>query len=207
MPCARFRAGTCCYARAHAARGSPWGPVLVPTCLRDDALGDPAADRVPRPSRSPPSSSPFSALSPHPNLHAPSPLPRAAPRPPLNRYIIATYKLSESTTFDNAIASAIKKGSVSGAFELPKGLSGKVKLAKPAAAAGKEVSFRFALALPTLSSMVLSDLVRGPRRYHRDPVDASECVARAPVTRSRPLRSRDFPLSRRTPSPRRPSRR
>lgn len=152
------------------------GPSLWPRTSRDELLDDLVADDPARPLPACSSSSP-SFLGPPPNLHAPSTRARPSPRHSRpDRFIIKTYKLEESTTFDNAIANAIKKGSVSGAFELPKGLSGKVKIAKPAAAAGKEVG------LPSHGCVCIAARCFGCWSGTSAPSDASECV---PVTRSR----------------------
>lgn len=71
-----------------------------------------------------------------------------------NRFSILWYPINlfiqrRSTTVNNQIAAAIKRGQATGKFNLPKGVSGKVKLAKPAS--GKEVSLIF-LFFVTLSN-------------------------------------------------------
>ncbi|KAK4698644.1 hypothetical protein P7C70_g7629, partial [Phenoliferia sp. Uapishka_3] len=128
----------CVYARSYTPHYAPWGPILPPTGSSDRLLDLRQTDEPLSFTSSPSSSPSFCPTTPksaRPVLDSLSLSPSSSS--PHCRYITKTYKIVESTTFDNAIAVAIKKGSENGAFELPKGISGKVKIAKPVAA-GKE---------------------------------------------------------------------
>lgn len=57
------------------------------------------------------------------------------------------------------LAQAIKRGTDSGAFTLPKGLAGKVKLTSAKAAAGKEVSTFSSLVVHRGTSEVFNDAI------------------------------------------------
>ncbi|KAJ2955789.1 hypothetical protein NQZ79_g8270 [Umbelopsis isabellina] len=54
-------------------------------------------------------------------------------RQAIKKYLLANYKLTPGNHFDAQVNNAIKKGAEKGVFNLPKGISGSVKLAKPAA--------------------------------------------------------------------------
>jgi len=57
------------------------------------------------------------------------------------RYILHRYGMSDTNQFDSLIAAAIRRGSENGTFDLPKGFTGKIKIAKDTTE-HKEVSFR-----------------------------------------------------------------
>ncbi|ORZ03760.1 linker histone H1 and H5 family-domain-containing protein [Syncephalastrum racemosum] len=56
---------------------------------------------------------------------------KGSSRQAIKKYILANNKVSQGTHFDSQINAAIKRGHGKGIFQLPKGLSGTVKLAKP----------------------------------------------------------------------------
>ena len=77
-------------------------------------------------------------------IHSPSstpPLCDVSVRLVTIRYILHRYGMSDTNQFDSLIAAAIRRGSENGTFDLPKGFTGKIKIAKDTTE-HKEVSFR-----------------------------------------------------------------
>ncbi|GAA5838294.1 hypothetical protein JCM5353_006842, partial [Sporobolomyces roseus] len=53
-----------------------------------------------------------------------------ASRPVIKKWILHRYGMSDTNQFDSLIAAAIRRGSENGTFDLPKGFTGKIKIAK-----------------------------------------------------------------------------
>ncbi|GAA6021378.1 hypothetical protein JCM11491_004766 [Sporobolomyces phaffii] len=62
----------------------------------------------------------------------------AASRPVIKKYILHRYGISDTHQFDSLIATAIRRGSENGTFDLPKGFAGKIKIGKDRAEHHKE---------------------------------------------------------------------
>jgi len=123
---------------------------------------------------------------------------KGSSRPSLKKYVQANNQTATGPTFDKLFNNALSKGVAKGLFAQPKGPSGAVKLAKPAAADDKKPAAEKPAAKPATKAAAAKKTaatkkVGAPKKAAAAPAKKAAATKKAPAVKKAPAKAAAAP--------------